>query len=80
VYDEETIGKLLGRIAAGDDCTVEQALQRALTLYMAVQMTVWGRGCVLGVIDSDFKVLGILASGPIEEDETDDPNFEIDLD
>ena len=77
---EATIGKQLAKIAKADNCSLPQALQRAITLYTAVQQAVWNRGCVLGVVDRDFNVLGILASGPSNEPEPPDPNFEIDLD
>jgi hypothetical protein len=79
-FDEAEAGRQLAKIAKGDGCTTREALQRALALYTTVQMSVWDRGCVLGVVDQNFNVLGILASGPNEEPESPDPNFEIDLD
>jgi hypothetical protein len=79
MFDHASASQELIRIALRDGCTIEQALNRALSLYTAVQLSVWERGCVLGVVDRDFNVLGIIASGPNDSPEAGDPNFEIDL-
>jgi hypothetical protein len=80
MFDAEEIGKTLGQIAHDDDCTVEEAFQRAVALYREAQLNVWGRGFKLGVLSDTYMFLGFLASGASVEPNLPDPNFEIDLD
>jgi hypothetical protein len=80
-FDERDAGKKLAAIAREDGCTIEQAFERAVNLYMTVQLAVWRNRHVLGVVNKDFEVVGVIASGPnvFDTPEPPDPNYEIDL-
>jgi hypothetical protein len=79
--DSHAYGKKLAAIAKAEGCTVEEAFQRVTDLYIAIQLGVWQKGYLLGVVDSDGNIHGIVAAkdGPESTDLDDDPNFEIDL-
>jgi len=76
-FDHDEAGKKLAAIAHEDGCTVEEACQRCMDLYRAIQMGVWKKGYMLGVIDADGIIYGIVAGKATPRI---DPNFEIDLD
>ena len=74
-FDPHLAGKKLAAIAKVEDCTVEEAFDIVMDLYVAIQVGVWDRGYHLGVIDSDGRVCGVVTT----KSEI-DPNFDIDLD
>lgn len=77
-FDPRQAGKKLAAIAKAEGCSVEEAFKRVTDLYIAIQLGVWNKGFLLGVIDSDGRIYGVVtAKDTVDVDA--DPNFDIDL-
>lgn len=75
--------KKLAAIAARDGCDMREAFARALDMYAAIQLEVWGKQRILGIATQNLRLVGILANDAHQDglntDSDADENFDLDI-